>query len=88
MIQGPMAGFSFISLRWWWLCLAATGPWLIAQGQTTWDSLAVQNMDHLGESALWPSLLDPKSPFHSSIKPWNAQHMPQELRGYRAMDSG
>ncbi|MFM7587621.1 MAG: hypothetical protein ACKO55_00765 [Bacteroidota bacterium] len=83
-----MAGFSFISLRWWWLCLAATGPWLIAQGQTTWDSLAVQNMDHLGESSLWPSLLDPKSPFHSSIKPWNAQHMPQELRGYRAMDSG
>jgi len=28
-----MAGFSFISLRWWWLCLAATGPWPMAQGQ-------------------------------------------------------
>ena len=83
-----MAGFSFISLRWWWLCLATTGPWLIAQGQTTWDSLAVQNMDHLGESALWPSLLEPKSAFHSSIKPWNAQLMPRELRGYRAVDSG
>jgi hypothetical protein len=45
-------------------------------------------MDHLGESALWPSLLDPKSTFHSSIKPWNALQMPLELRGYRTMDRG
>ncbi len=83
-----MVGFSLFSLRWCWLCLAATCPWLIAQGQSQWDTLAVQNMEHLWESALWPSLLDQSNSFHSSVKPWNALQMPQELRAYRTIDTG
>lgn len=53
-----------------------------------WDTLAVQTMENLWESALWPSLLDRNSSLHSSVKPWNALHLPQELRGFRTMDPG
>ncbi len=53
-----------------------------------WDTLAIQNSEILWESALWPSLLNKNSSFHSSIKPWNALDLPKTLQGYRALDSG
>jgi hypothetical protein len=53
-----------------------------------WDTLAVQNLENLWESALWPTLLNNNSSFHSSIKPWNALDLPQTLKGYRVLDTG
>jgi hypothetical protein len=107
LLHLSMEGFHLVFIRCWWLGLAATFPWLAAQGYSrtdtllhaeahqrgnpmpyTWDTLGVLNMENLWESALWPKLLERSSSFHSSIKPWNALSMPQELRGYRTIDSG